>query len=90
MKSPILDPVGYFLIRIKNKKIEIGFCRYKDMVLGKSNKVLKTFSSQEQGKIISWIKENKLYSKQSHLNYIKKELKRAKSAIKNKKRYTQS
>lgn len=90
MKSPILDPIGYFLIRIKNKKIEIGFCRYKDMVLGKSNKVLKTFSSQEPGKIINWIKENKLYSKQSHLTYLKKELSKASNCIKKNKDYIQS
>lgn len=90
MKSITLDPIGYFLIRINKNKIEIGFCRYKDMVLGKSNKVLEKFKSESPKEIIAWAKENKLYSKNSHLTYLKKELSRAKSCINKKKKYIQS
>ncbi len=90
MKSLKLDPIGYFLIRTKNNKIEIGFCKYKDMVLGKSNKVLKQFKSDKPEAILSWVKKNKLYSQSSHLSYLKKELARAKLAIKNKKEYVQN
>lgn len=90
MKPLTLDPIGYFLIRIKNKKIEIGFCRYKEMVLGRSNKVLKQFKSENPKEIIEWIKKHRLYSQESHLNYIKKELIRAKQCIKKNKEYVQS
>ena len=90
MKSLILDPKGYFLIRINKNKIEIGFCRYKNVVLGKSNKVLRKYSSAEPEDILEWVKKNKLYSQNSHLTYLKKELERAKSTIKNKKEFIQS
>lgn len=89
MKSITLDPIGYFLIRINKNKIEIGFCRYKDMVLGKSNKVLKKFKSENPKEIIAWVKESKLYSKNSHLAYLKKELSKASNCIKKKKKYVQ-
>lgn len=90
MKPLVLDPVGYFIIRTNKNKIEIGFCKYKDMVLGKSNKVLKQFKSESPKDIMAWAKENKLYSKQSHLTYLKKELSRASDYIKKKKNYVQS
>ena len=86
-----LDPIGYFLIRInkKTKKVEIGFCNYKDMVLGKSNKIKKKFSSKNPETILNWVKKNKLYSMQSHFNYLKKELANAKLCLENNKEYTQ-
>lgn len=89
MKSITLDPIGYFLIRTNKNRIEIGFCRYKDMVLGKSNKVLKKFKSENPAEILAWVKENNLYSKNAHLTYLKKELAKASICIKKKKKYVQ-
>ena len=37
-KHLILDPKGYFLIRITDNEVEVGFCHYKDMVWKKSTK----------------------------------------------------
>ena len=39
-KHLILDPKGYFLIRITDNEVEVGFCHYKDMVWKKSNKTV--------------------------------------------------
>lgn len=89
MKKLILDPIGYFLIRLHNEKIEVGFCKYKDMVPGKSNKVLKKFSSKDVNEILRWIEKKKLYSHLNHFEYLKKELNRAKECLDNNKKYVQ-
>jgi hypothetical protein len=31
MKELVLDPIGYFLIRIGDKEVEVAFCRYEDI-----------------------------------------------------------
>lgn len=88
-KTLILDPKGYFLIRVLNGKIEIGFCSYKDMKFGVSNTVLKKFSSTNISEIFEWIKKNKLYTQQDHYNYLVSELKRASECLKTGKEYVQ-
>lgn len=88
-KKIILDPIGYFLIRLHNEKIEVGFCKYKYMVLEKSNKVLKKFSSKDVNEILRWIEKKKLYSKKEHFEYLKKELNRAKECLISEKKYVQ-
>ncbi len=89
MNNLILDPKGYFLIRIKGNQIEVGFCKYQDMVLNKSNKVLKQFSSSNTEEILNWIENNNLTTKANHLEYLKKELKRAKECMENNLEYIQ-
>ncbi len=89
MPELVLDPVGYFLIRInqETKEIEVAFCKYEDIKFthpkarfGK-NTVNKTFSSKGKEKIMKWIKDNNLTSKKDHLDYMKKELKKAKECL---------
>lgn len=86
----VLDPVGYFLIRTRYGKIEVGFCRYKDMVWGKKNKVLKKKSSKCPEELLEWIEKNKLYSRKDHYEYMKRELNKAKRCLVSKKKYVQS
>lgn len=88
-KTLILDPKGYFLIRLLDSKIEIGFCSYKDMQLGVSNVVLKKFSSTSIEDILDWVKKNKLYSLASHYDYLVSELNRAALCLKSGKEYVQ-
>ena len=88
-KQLILDPKGYFLIRIIDNEVEVGFCHYKDMVWKTSNKVIKQFSSKDKKEIINWINNNSLISKEDHMEYMKREIKRALESIKTKKEYIQ-
>ena len=97
MPELILDPVGYFLIKInqETKEIEIAFCKYSEIKFthlkarfGK-NTVNKTFSSKDPEKILKWIKDNALYSSQDHFDYIKKELKKAEECLEKGIKYVQ-
>ena len=97
MAELVLDPVGYFLIRInqETKELEVAFCKYEEIQytntkakFGKNN-INQTFSSISPEKILNWIEDNELVSKNDHLEYIKKELYRAKECIKNKEKYIQ-
>lgn len=97
MKELILDPIGYFLIKInqENKEIEIAFCKYKEIKFthpkarfGK-NTISKTFSAKDPSNILGWIKDNKLCSREDHFNYLKKELKKAKECLEENIKYIQ-
>ena len=88
-KNLVLDPKGYFIIRIFEGKVEIGFCDYKDMVWAKSNKVLQKFSSKDVNEILEWVKKNKLYTRQDHYEYLERELKRARECLDSGEEYVQ-
>ena len=97
MSELILDPIGYFLIRInqETKEIEVAFCRYEEIKLthpkarfGK-NTVNKTFSSSDTDRILKWIEENELISREDHFGYMKRELNKAKQCLKNNEKYVQ-
>ncbi len=95
MAELILDPIGYFLIRINQEEIEVAFCKYEEIKFthpkarfGK-NTVNQTCNSKEINKILTWIKENELISKKDHLEYMKKELKKAKECLEKKEKYIQ-
>ena len=97
MPELILDPAGYFLIRVNHEKkaTEIAFCRYDEIKFtnlkarfGK-NIVNKKFSSEHYKKILEWIKENKLCTKKDHYNYLKKELKKAEECMQKGEKYVQ-
>ena len=97
MSELILDPVGYFLIRAnqETKEIEVAFCKYDEIKFthpkarfGK-NTINQTFSSKEIKKILKWIKDNELISREDHLDYIKRELKKAKECIEKEIKYIQ-
>ena len=96
MEELTLDPIGYFIIRVNNKKkIEIAFCKYEEIKFthpkarfGK-NTVDKKFSAKNPEKILKWIKEKKLVSREDHLDYLKRELKRAKECLDKGEKYVQ-
>ncbi len=97
MSELILDPIGYFLIRInqETKEIEVAFCKYKEIKFthprarfGK-NTINQTYSSRDINEILEWIKNNNLISKEDHLVYIKKELKKAKECLDKEIKYIQ-
>jgi len=97
MTELILDPIGYFLIRAnqETKEIEVAFCKYEEIKFthpkarfGK-NTINQTFNSKDPEKILEWIKENDLISREDHMNYMKKELKKAKECLEKEQKYTQ-
>ncbi|MBI2148421.1 DUF4346 domain-containing protein [Candidatus Woesearchaeota archaeon] len=97
MPELILDPIGYFLIRInqETKEIEVAFCKYDEIKFthpkakfGK-NTINKTFSSKDPEDILKWIKENELISMKEHFNYLKKELYKAKECLEREENYIQ-
>ncbi len=79
-----LDPKGYFLIKIENNKIYLGFCEYKN-----KNKVIKQTSSSNIQTLLDWAKENNLYTLETHKTYLKEELERANICLKTNKKYLQ-
>ena len=89
MSELILDPIGYFLIRInqESKEIEVAFCKYEEIKFthpkarfGK-NTVNQTFSSKDPKEILKWIKENDLISREDHFEYLKREINVAKECV---------
>ena len=97
MNELVLDPIGYFLIRInqETREIEVAFCKYEEIKFthpkarfGK-NTINQTFNSKNVNEILNWIKENDLISREDHLKYMKKELKRAKECLENNTKYIQ-
>ena len=97
MVELVLDPVGYFLIRInqETKELEVAFCKYEEIKytnpkarFGK-NTVNQTFSSKYPEQILKWIKENNLISREDHFSYLKRELNRAKKCIEDEEKYIQ-
>ncbi|MBS3151971.1 hypothetical protein J4230_01030 [Candidatus Woesearchaeota archaeon] len=97
MSELILDPVGYFLIRINQdkKEIEIAFCKYEEIKYTHSkarfgkNIINKDFSSKNPEEILRWVKDNKLVSREDHVKYLEKELNRAKKCLENTEKYIQ-
>jgi len=79
-----LDPKGYFLIKIENNKIYLGFCEYQN-----KNKIIKQTSSSNINTLLDWAEENNLYTLKTHKTYLEKELKRAKKCIQTNKKYSQ-
>ncbi len=96
MEELELDPIGYFLIKIKGNKIAVAFCRYQDIEYANENakfgknKVSETFESEDPEKILKWIKENHFISLDSHYVYMERELKKAKQCILSGEKYIQS
>ncbi len=97
MAELILDPIGYFLIRAnqETKEIEVAFCKYEEIKFthpkarfGK-NTINQESSSKNPEEILKWIKDNELISKEGHLDYIKRELKKAKECIEKNEKYIQ-
>ncbi|MEK6887609.1 MAG: hypothetical protein AABX14_01555 [Candidatus Aenigmatarchaeota archaeon] len=67
-----LDPVGYFLIRINNGKLEVGFCGYKDV-----NIIKKTWIGSKPQDVYRQIIEDMPKLAKDHCAYLGKELTRA-------------
>ncbi|MBS3168269.1 hypothetical protein J4216_04035 [Candidatus Woesearchaeota archaeon] len=92
-----LDPIGYFLVRInkETKEIEVAFCKYEEIKFAHpkarfgKNTINQEFSSKNPENIINWIKNNNLISQEDHLEYMKKELKKAKECLEKEEKYIQ-
>ena len=84
-----LDPKGYFLIKIEEKKICIAHCNYQDKKGWYSNKVESSFCSEDPDEILQWAKSNNLVSLDEHFQYLVKEMKHAVKAMATKTKYVQ-
>jgi hypothetical protein len=84
-----LDPKGYFLIKIEEKKICIAHCNYQDKKGWYSNKVESSFYSEDPDEILQWAKNNNLVSLDEHFQYLVKEMEHAVKAMATKTKYVQ-
>ena len=89
MSELVMDPKGYFLIKIEGSKIGIAHCNYQDKPGWYDNKVEKSFFSEDPKEILKWVKDNDLMSREDHHQYLLRELDKAVHAIKTKTRYIQ-
>jgi len=85
--SIVLDPKGYFLIKVENNQIVLGFCNYQNKDLGYKNKIEKTKSSDNAIELIEWAKD--LCSLESHYDYLVEEITKAQMCLKNNQEYIQ-
>lgn len=69
----VMDPAGYFLIRINEDKLEIGFCKEKNIILVK-------IIGDTAEEVYNTVLREKLTSDPSHLAYLGKELEKAEIA----------
>lgn len=83
-KDFVLDPAGYFLIRIdeKQKQIEVGFCSER-------NKVEVKVIGKHPTEIYHTIAQLHLITRMEHASYLGRELHKAYLALKHKKKYVQ-
>jgi len=78
-----LDPAGYFLIRIQEGQIEVGFCNYDHQMLYIwKGSAAADISKAVAGKNLQLITEHSLY--------LGRELQRAEDALKNNSEYVQN
>lgn len=85
-----LDPKGYFVIRIKDKTMQIGFCKYQEMHKqgGFTKNIIQAqISSNNEQDLMDWIKG--FISQKDHIEYMKRQITKAKTAIKENTRYIQ-
>ena len=75
------DKNGYFLVRIKDNKIECGF-------VNSSHKMILELRGKDPDKIIKEIAKRKLVDLE-HMGYISQELQIAKDCLENNKEYVQ-
>lgn len=77
IKDCVLDPNGYFLIRInkENQDIEVGFCK-------EGNKVLTKIVGKRPQEIYHAVIQKNLTTKPDHLAYLGKECQKAFIALK--------
>lgn len=77
-----LDPKGYFLIRIQNSEIEVGYCTV-------DNVLKKVITGKNAESVYETIVRNDLVSLWEHACYLGKELKKAEIAMKQGLEYVQ-
>ena len=78
-----LDPRGYFLIRVSRPGIEVAQCSYT------SGKIRKRMRSVSSSYLLSRIKQENMCSRKDHYEYMQKELKRAESSLKSRRKFVQ-
>ncbi|MFA6888324.1 MAG: DUF4346 domain-containing protein [Candidatus Woesearchaeota archaeon] len=83
-KEFILDPVGYFLIRIipEKKLIEVGFCKHQNIIEIK-------ITGKNPTEIYQTILREKIINRLDHAAYLGRELQKAAIALELKIPYTQ-
>lgn len=84
MKDWVLDPNGYFLIRVnrEEKRIEAGFCE-------KANRILFMVHGKRASDVYFTISKKGLISRLDHAAYLGKELYKAELALKYNLKYVQ-
>jgi tetrahydromethanopterin S-methyltransferase subunit A len=82
LKEWCQDPHGYFLIRVVNEQIEVGFVTNDHII---SKKIVGTDATTLYNTII----RHKLLTRLEHAAYLGKELYKAELAVKHGKTYTQ-
>ncbi len=81
-KKVDLDPAGYFLIRVTDKQIEVGFCNNQ-------HQLLYTFAGPSAVDLSKAIAGQKLGLSAEHLIYLGRELTRAQIALEKSQPYIQ-
>ncbi|OGI06319.1 MAG: hypothetical protein A2Y40_03250 [Candidatus Margulisbacteria bacterium GWF2_35_9] len=77
-----IDPLGYFLIRLNNQKIEVGFCNNDHQMLYK-------WTSKSAKDLSKAIVDKQPNISTSHAIYIGRELQQAEHALQNNQVYIQ-
>ncbi len=83
-KEEVMDPVGYFLIRIIDGKLEVGLCSYDEV-----NVVKKRWIGDKPQDIYMRIAEDLPDIRKEHIAYLGKELARAWICMKTDVKYIQ-
>lgn len=77
-----LDPAGYFLIRVANKRLEVGFCNNK-------HQMLYSFISSSAEDLAKTIAQQTPAISTEHALYLGRELAKAQIALEQHKEYVQ-
>ena len=81
-KQVVIDKKCFLLIRLKNKKIEVGICNYK-------YELIKAYRSKDPVALAKKIIEDKWITRLDHSAYLGRELANAKNCLETGKKYVQ-
>ena len=81
-KPVVIDKKCFLLIRLKNKKIEVGICNYK-------YEMIKAYRSKDPVALAKRIIDDKWVTRLDHAAYLGKELMNAKNCLEIGKKYIQ-
>ncbi|MBI4154686.1 DUF4346 domain-containing protein [Candidatus Woesearchaeota archaeon] len=81
-KPVVIDKKCFLLIRLRNKKIEVGICNY-------NYEMIKAYRSKDPIALAKKIIDDKWITRLDHSAYLGKELTNAKNCLENNKKYVQ-